>query len=305
MGDSLDHLHHTRQVYDMTTLGRALARAFDEAAARNLLHLGTAAIWDVPATGNASVSQVVIGTDTRMTDARTPVGTALAYAKLWVGDINGAAAAVDMSGDATISGSGAVGLKSNVARKDSDNAFSAAQTIAGTAPSSVGTGQVAIGGGNAIFGSPSGGGIHLQALSLNNSLIMDNSRYDAGTSTFRALSTGPGSLLQFSSGYIIIYTTPSAVAGAGHTFTSRLSISPDGISTFTGTAPSSVSAGQVAIGGGEIRAAGNVKIGGKVGFNNAAPIAKPTLNAACTDLATCVALTNQIRSALINYGLCQ
>lgn len=40
-----------------------------------------------------------------------------------------------------------------------------------------------------------------------------------------------------------------------------------------------------------------------LGFNGATPITKPALNAAATDLATVVALTNQIRSALINYGL--
>jgi len=38
--------------------------------------LGTASTKDVPATGNASVSQVVYGTDTRLTDSRTPSGTA-------------------------------------------------------------------------------------------------------------------------------------------------------------------------------------------------------------------------------------
>jgi hypothetical protein len=44
-------------------------------------------------------------------------------------------------------------------------------------------------------------------------------------------------------------------------------------------------------------------VGGNVGFNGTAPIAKPTLNAAATDAATTQALVNQIRAALINYGL--
>jgi hypothetical protein len=39
--------------------------------------LGTAAAKDVPAAGNASASQVVYGTDTRLTDARTPTAHAL------------------------------------------------------------------------------------------------------------------------------------------------------------------------------------------------------------------------------------
>lgn len=42
---------------------------------------------------------------------------------------------------------------------------------------------------------------------------------------------------------------------------------------------------------------------GKVGFNGTSPITKPVLNAAAVDPATTMALTNQIRSLLINYGL--
>lgn len=48
----------------------------------------------------------------------------------------------------------------------------------------------------------------------------------------------------------------------------------------------------------------NAKFAANVGFNGTTPIAKPTLNAAATDLATVIALANQIRVALINYGLC-
>lgn len=48
---------------------------------------------------------------------------------------------------------------------------------------------------------------------------------------------------------------------------------------------------------------GGVGFQGKVGFNFATPIAKQTLPAAATDLASVIALTNAIRTALINYGL--
>jgi len=48
----------------------------------------------------------------------------------------------------------------------------------------------------------------------------------------------------------------------------------------------------------------NCTFASRVGFNNTAPIAKPALNAAATDAATTQALVNQIRTALINYGLC-
>lgn len=51
--------------------------------------------------------------------------------------------------------------------------------------------------------------------------------------------------------------------------------------------------------------AGAVRIGGEFGCNGATPRAKATVNAACSDLATAVALLNQIRTALINNGICQ
>jgi hypothetical protein len=50
--------------------------ATSAAAARTALGLGTAATKDVPASGNASASQVVQGDDTRLADARAPSGTA-------------------------------------------------------------------------------------------------------------------------------------------------------------------------------------------------------------------------------------
>lgn len=43
---------------------------------------------------------------------------------------------------------------------------------------------------------------------------------------------------------------------------------------------------------------------GNMGFQGNTPIAKPALNVAAVDPATTMALVNQIRTALINYGLC-
>jgi hypothetical protein len=57
---------------DVTAAGKAL---LDDAAAsdqRTTLGLGTAAVLNVPAVGDAAVGEVVKGTDTRLTDARTP-----------------------------------------------------------------------------------------------------------------------------------------------------------------------------------------------------------------------------------------
>jgi len=50
--------------------------------------------------------------------------------------------------------------------------------------------------------------------------------------------------------------------------------------------------------------AGKVRIGGEFGCNAATPQGKATVNAACTDLPTAVALVNQLRAALVANGIC-
>ena len=62
-------------IIDMTATGSALATAASAASARSTLGLGTSATQDIPATGNASTSQVVYGTDTRLSDSRSPAGS--------------------------------------------------------------------------------------------------------------------------------------------------------------------------------------------------------------------------------------
>lgn len=56
--------------------------------------------------GSAS-GKVCEGNDSRLSDARTPVGTALAEGKIWVGNGSGAAAAVTPSGDVSLASNGA------------------------------------------------------------------------------------------------------------------------------------------------------------------------------------------------------
>ena len=171
MTDALDHVHHTRQIYDASDLGRSLLRAASaaaalallggttvgialfqapsEAAARDVLHLGTAAIWDVPATGDAGPGQVVRWDDSRLTDARTPLAHGHATA-----DILGLGYYATGTDASYLTGTLAdARLSSNVALRNADNAFSVAQTIAGSAPASVSAGQVAIGGGTGRFAS--------------------------------------------------------------------------------------------------------------------------------------------------------
>jgi len=55
-------------------------QAADNAAARTSLGLGTAAVLDAPATGDASVTEVAKGDDTRLTDSRTPLAHKASHA---------------------------------------------------------------------------------------------------------------------------------------------------------------------------------------------------------------------------------
>lgn len=57
------------QVSNVTSIGIALGTAGSAAAARSTLGLGTASTHDVPASGNASSTQVVLGSDTRIANA--------------------------------------------------------------------------------------------------------------------------------------------------------------------------------------------------------------------------------------------
>lgn len=58
---------------DITSAGKDLLDDANAAAQRTTLGLGTAAVLDVPAGGDAAVGEVVKGSDTRLTDARTPL----------------------------------------------------------------------------------------------------------------------------------------------------------------------------------------------------------------------------------------
>jgi len=63
-----------KAVYNLgNSVGLAEFTATDTIPAARVSGLGTAAAKNIPATGNASATEVVYGTDTRLSDARTPL----------------------------------------------------------------------------------------------------------------------------------------------------------------------------------------------------------------------------------------
>ncbi len=71
---------------------------------------GSSGVVTLAADGGTTASTVVQATDSRLSNARTPVGTSLTSGNLWVGNGSNQAASVAMSGDATLSNTGAITL---------------------------------------------------------------------------------------------------------------------------------------------------------------------------------------------------
>lgn len=67
---------------------------------------GTSAALDVGTTANT----VCAGDDSRLANARSPDGTALASASIWIGDVGNLAAAVAVTGDVTITNAGVTAI---------------------------------------------------------------------------------------------------------------------------------------------------------------------------------------------------
>ena len=111
---------------------------------------------------------------------------------------------------------------------------------------------------------------------------------------FTASSNGTSGAGLFWGGFnvsTVTYTT-AFVAGGGDT---------------AGIAAHTASGNRVYLASGSyaIDTVGKVRIGAEFGCNGATPVGKYTVNGACSDLATCMALTNQLRAALYSCGIVQ
>lgn len=93
----------------VTSAGQAFVTAADVTAQKALLSLGTASTKAFPASGNAASGEVVLGSDTRLTDSRTPTTHAHSAADITSGILAAArGGAGSTSGILKANGSGAV-----------------------------------------------------------------------------------------------------------------------------------------------------------------------------------------------------
>ncbi len=138
------------------------------------IHLSGATFSAIFGSGSGTVCQ---GNDSRLSDARTPVGTALTSAKIWVGTSGNVAAAVTISGDFTISNTGVGAIDAAVWMKTAN--YIVRETPSGT-----------INGSNATFtlaNTPVSGTEHVYL----NGLLMD-----AGAGNDYTISSGTITMLQ-------------------------------------------------------------------------------------------------------------
>ncbi len=101
-----------------TTFGRSLLELSDSTALAAALSLGTAATRNVPGSGNAGATEAVLGSDSRLSDARTPTAHAHSAADLTSGTIPSARYGAGTIPVDAINATGATGDGSKALRDD-------------------------------------------------------------------------------------------------------------------------------------------------------------------------------------------
>lgn len=165
--------------------------------------------------------------------------------------------------------------------------------------------------------------LSIAALDASNNLTLGDGsrvvRFINGATTTHEFNIGATKNLEIGSGYLGVGTGTVATSGvirmaSGQTLINVRNAGTDipciVASTNQFTFGHTVNGGALQVGSAisvALRVGANDRVKGDatgVGFNASAPIAKPALGAAATDLASVVTLANNIRTALINYGLC-
>ena len=168
---------HTHSAADITSGTLSLARGgtggTDAATARTSLGLGTSATRNAPASGNAASAETVIGSDTRLSDSRTP--TAHTHTLSQITDAGTAASrAVPASGNAT---SAQVMLGSDTRLSDARTPTVHTHTLNNLTQSGATTGQVATWNGSAWTPTTvaSGGGADHALIPATHTRLLDTS----------------------------------------------------------------------------------------------------------------------------------
>lgn len=140
-------------------------------------------------------------------------------------------------------------------------------SISGSAPSSINTGEISIGGGVEIIPANTNtsglrvGTFEVQGFAINNSWFCENMFYNGGSFGWTRRDTGTAGQVYFHNGDIKIRNFPTGSAGqnmSSYNETQGIVLDNNNTSWFYGTAPLSTPDGQVAIGGGQIVARSDI-----------------------------------------------